>query len=83
MATVNALTYIGVRSPEVEPWRDFATALLGMQIADGSINTISTMLDRAKELATQANSASIGSEAQKLSSEYDKITAEIDRIVAS
>ncbi|MBK8005943.1 MAG: hypothetical protein IPK12_19005 [Gemmatimonadetes bacterium] len=58
-----------------------ATAML--QIADGSINTISTMLDRAKELATQANSASIGSEAQKLSSEYDKITAEIDRIVAT
>ncbi len=52
-----------------------------LQIADGAINTISGMLDRLKELATQANSASIGAEAPKLSAEYQKITQEIDRIV--
>ncbi len=63
--------------------RNAAQATSMLQIADGSINTISGMLDRLKELATQANSASIGSEAPKLSAEYQKITQEIDRIVAT
>ena len=55
MATVNALTYIGVRSPEVEPWRDFATALLGMQIADGSTDDclLLRMDDRHHRIAVQ------------------------------
>ncbi|MBK7349422.1 MAG: flagellin [Gemmatimonadetes bacterium] len=63
--------------------RNASQASAMLQIADGAVNTISGMLDRLKELATQANSASIGAEAPKLSAEYQKITQEIDRIVAT
>src|SRR5512147_35608 len=37
--------------------RNAAQGTAMLQIADGAINTISGMLDRLKELATQANSA--------------------------
>ncbi|MFZ5623206.1 MAG: flagellin [Gemmatimonadota bacterium] len=63
--------------------RNAAQATAMLQIADGAVNTISTMVDRLKELATQANSASIGTEANKLSAEYKKIVDEIDRIVST
>lgn len=63
--------------------RNAAQGTAMLQIADGAIGTISGMLDRLKELATQANSASIGAEAPKLSAEYQKITQEIDRIVST
>lgn len=63
--------------------RNAAQGSAMLQIADGAINTVSSMLDRLKELATQANSASIGAEAPKLSAEYQKITQEIDRISAT
>jgi flagellin len=56
------------------------TAML--QIADGSLQSIASILDRMKELATQYNSANTGTDAQtNLSAEFDVLTAEITRIV--
>lgn len=56
------------------------TAML--QIADGSLQSISSILDRMKELATQYSSANTGTDAQtNISAEFDVLTAEIDRIV--
>lgn len=63
--------------------RNTAQGTAMLQIADGAINTISSMLDRAKELATQANSASVGTEAGKLNAEFQQLVSEIDRIVAT
>ena len=58
------------------------TAML--QIADGSLQSIASILDRMKELATQYNSANTGTDAQdNISAEFDVLTTEIDRIVAT
>ncbi|HEX3928985.1 MAG TPA: flagellin [Gemmatimonadales bacterium] len=54
-----------------------------LQIADGATNTISTILDRMKELATESNSDSIGSQRGKLDAEFQQLSAEIDRISAT
>jgi flagellin len=54
-----------------------------LQVADGALNTVATILDRMKELASQANSANIGSEAGKLQAEFDSLVSEIDRIAAT
>jgi flagellin len=53
-----------------------------LQIADGSLQSISTILDRMKELSTQYNSANTGTDAQtNISAEFDVLTSEITRIV--
>lgn len=54
------------------------TAML--QVMDGAVQTVSSILDRMKELATASNSASIGSQRDKLNSEFQKLAEEIDRI---
>ncbi len=54
-----------------------------LQVADGALNTVATILDRMKELASQANSANIGGEAGKLQAEFDSLVSEIDRISAT
>lgn len=54
-----------------------------LQIADGAVNTISSMLDRMKELATASNSASIGTQRDKLDAEFQQLKQEIDRIAAT
>lgn len=54
-----------------------------LQVADGALNTVATILDRMKELASQANSANIGQEAPKLQAEFDSLVSEIDRIAAT
>ncbi len=54
-----------------------------LQVADGALNTVATILDRMKELASQANSANIGQEAGKLQAEFDSLVSEIDRIAAT
>jgi flagellin len=55
-----------------------------LQIADGSLQSISSILDRMKELATQYNSANTGTDAQdNISAEFDVLSTEIDRIVAT
>jgi len=54
-----------------------------LQVADGAINTVATILDRLKELASQANSANVGTQADKLQSEFVQLVGEIDRIAAT
>jgi flagellin len=62
--------------------RNTGRALNALQIADGSLQSIASILDRMKELATQYNSANTGTDAQtNLSAEFDVLTAEITRIV--
>jgi flagellin len=50
-----------------------------LQIKDGALQNISTLLDRLATLATQAASASNGVDVSKLSDEYGKVIEEIDR----
>ena len=40
-------------------------------------------LERMKELATQANSANVGTQADKLQKEFTQLRSEIDRIVTT
>jgi len=55
-----------------------------LQIADGSLQSIASILDRMKELATQYNSANTGTDAQtNISAEFDVLTTEVNRIVAT
>lgn len=55
-----------------------------IQLAEGSLNEVSTMLTRMRELAvTSANSTINDSNRQGLTSEFNQLTAEIDRIALS
>jgi flagellin len=54
-----------------------------LQIMDGAVQTISTVLDRMKELATQANSANVGTQAGKLDLEFQALVSEIGRIAST
>jgi flagellin len=58
-----------------------ANALL--QTAEGALNTVSDILTRMKELATQASSANVGGDISKVAAEYDALVDEVDRIVTS
>ena len=52
-----------------------------IQLAEGSLNEVSSMLRRMRDLAVQsANSTINDSNRQSLSSEFDQLSAEIDRI---
>ena len=62
--------------------RNANDGLSALQIKDGALNNISTLLDRMSTLATQAASSSNGVDITKLSSEYNTLTAEIDREAA-
>ena len=53
-----------------------------LQIKDGALQNISTLLDRLATLATQAASSSNGVDVTKLSDEYGKVIEEIDRQAA-
>jgi len=50
-----------------------------LQIMDGGMNNIGTMLDRLKTLATQSASATFTGDRGTLNSEYQTLVAEIDR----
>jgi flagellin len=63
--------------------RNASQANAMLQVADGAIGTVSTILDRLKELASQANSANVGSQADKLQAEFTQLVSEIDRIAAT
>lgn len=53
-----------------------------LQIADGAVQTLSTMLDRMRELATEAGSANVtDSDRAKISAEFTSLQSEWDRIV--
>jgi flagellin len=54
-----------------------------LQIADGATNTVSTILDRLKELATESNSDTIGTQRDKLDAEFQQLLSEITRITAT
>ena len=63
--------------------RNTAQGTAMLQIMDGATQTISTVLDRMKELATQANSANVGNQAPQLQKEFTQLRSEIDRISAT
>jgi flagellin len=59
--------------------RNANDGLSTLQIKDGALNNISTLLDRLATLATQASSTSNGVTIDTLSAEYGQILNEIDR----
>jgi len=62
--------------------RNANDGLSSLQIKDGALSNISTLLDRMATLATQAASTSNGVDISKLSAEYNTLTSEIDREAA-
>ncbi len=63
--------------------RNAAQASSLLSVAEGGLSTISSILDRMKELATQAASDNVGQERPKLDDEYQRLISEIDRIAAT
>lgn len=63
--------------------RNAAQASSMLQIADGATNTISNILDRLKELATESNSDTIGTQRPKLDAEFQQLISEIGRIAGT
>ena len=59
--------------------RNANDGLSQLQIKDGALSNVSTLLDRLSTLATQAASASNGVDITKLSNEYATVLDEIDR----
>lgn len=57
-----------------------ATSLI--QIAEGSVSTVESIIVRMKELATQGASANAGSQLTVLNSEFQALKSEINRLVA-
>src|SRR5665213_2330356 len=55
-----------------------------LQIADGATQTISTILDRMKQLATESGSSNVSdTDRQKIQAEFSQLQQEIDRTVGS
>jgi flagellin len=82
LAIANKLRNTGRALTAAQKNVEQGTAML--QIADGSLQSISSILDRMKELATQHESANTGTDAQaNIEAEFDVLSAEIDRIVAT
>lgn len=63
--------------------KNVAQASSMLQVMDGATQTVSSILDRMKELATQANSANIGNQSGQLQKEFVQLRSEIDRIAAT
>src|SRR5690349_10074265 len=61
--------------------RNTAQGTAMLQVMDGATQTVSTILDRMKELATQANSDNVGTQRDKLDAEFGQLRSEIQRIV--
>ncbi len=59
--------------------RNANDGLSKLQIKDGALGNISTLLDRLATLATQASSTSNGVDISKLSDEYGEVIDEINR----
>ena len=59
--------------------RNANDGLSQLQIADGGINNISKLLDRARTLATQSASGTFTGDRGLLNSEFSSVLAEIDR----
>ena len=78
LALANVLRADGKALSQAQKNTAQGTAML--QIMDGATQTVSTILDRMKELATQANSANVGNQAGKLDGEFQALMSEIGRI---
>jgi flagellin len=64
--------------------RNASQANAVLNIADGAVSTIATILDRMKELATSAASDSSGTDGRtNLDAEYQQLVLEIDRIAST
>ena len=59
--------------------RNANDGLSDLQVKDGALSNISTLLDRLATLATQAASGASGADIAKLANEYDSLVDEIDR----
>jgi flagellin len=59
--------------------RNANDGLSDLQLKDGALGNISTLLDRLSTLATQASSSSNGADVTKLSDEYGSLVTEITR----
>jgi flagellin len=59
--------------------RNANDGLSQLQIADGGINNISKLLDRARSLATQSASGTFSGDRSVLNSEFQSVIGEIDR----
>jgi flagellin len=79
LAIANKLRADGKGLAQAQRNTSQGTAML--QVMDGATQTIAGMLDRMKELASSANSASIGDQANKLNDEFTALRAEVGRIV--
>ena len=62
--------------------RNANDGLSDLQIKDGALSNISTLLDRLATLATQAASGKVGIDLGALNSEFDKVRTEITREAA-
>jgi flagellin len=72
----------GYRSDEsvlTQGVRNANDGLSQLQIADGGINNISQLLDRARTLATQSASGAFTGDRSVLNSEFQSVISEIDR----
>jgi len=63
--------------------RNATQAIAMLQVAEGSLNEISNILTRLKELATQAASDNTGDDRARLDEEARELLKEIDRIAQS
>jgi flagellin len=79
LAIANKLRADGKSMSQAQKNAAQGTAML--QTMDGATQTVSTILDRMKELATQSNSDNVGGQRQKLQDEFSALTSEIQRIV--
>ena len=74
-----ANTYRNQQAILTQGVRNANDAMSKLQIKDGALNNIATLLDRLATLATQAGSPSNGVDISKLSDEYAQVVTEITR----
>jgi flagellin len=82
MSIANTLRSTGRGLQQAQQNASQASSVL--QIADGATSTISSVLDRMKQLATESASANVtDTDRAKINSEFTSLKSEVDRIVGS
>jgi len=82
MGIANSLRSTGKGLAQAQRNASQAGSLL--QIADGATQTVSSVLDRMKELATESATANVtDTDRQKINAEFTSLKSEINRIVGS
>ena len=82
MSIANSLRNNGIGLMQAQQNASQAGSLL--QIADGATQTVSSILDRMKQLATESASANVtDNDRQKINAEFTQLYAEINRTVGS